>query len=149
MGMGSIFEHLAEIRTISWKPSFIVKPPLSLARLACKAANPDADRDANQPKLTGKQTDAPKAEDVPRVDFSKLQPSPPAEKAQPQKPQQPKPQLAMNMGDLTLGKPQESQNPQAAQQPRPRTVNEALARQSANCPPCKCRYSPVACKTGG
>ena len=99
-----------------------------------KAANPDADRDANQPKLTGKQTDAPKAEDVPRVDFSKLQPSPPAEKAQPQKPQQPKPQLAMNMGDLTLGKPQESQNPQAAQQPRPRTVNEALARQSSKLP---------------
>ena len=86
-----------------------------------KAANTAADKPADQPKLTGKQTDVPKAEDVPRMDFSKLQPSPPVQQSQPQ-------ELAMNSGDLTLGKPQESQKPQQEQPPRPRTLAQARAK---------------------
>ena len=84
-----------------------------------RAANPDADHAANQPKLTGKQPDVPKTEDVPRMDFSKLQPIPPA----PQKQEE----LAMNTGDLTLGKPKETPQPQE-QQPRPRTLAQARAK---------------------
>ena len=99
------------------------------------AANPDMSKETDKPKLNGKQTDAPKAEEVPRMDFSKLQPTPPAQQAEPQKPQQPQPQLAINTGDLTLGKPQKSQQPpQEQQQPRPRTINEALARQASKLP---------------
>ena len=41
-----------------------------------RAANPDANRDANVPKLNGTQTDVPKTETVPKPDFNKLQPAP-------------------------------------------------------------------------
>jgi len=89
-----------------------------------RAANPDADQDANKPKLNGKQTDVPKAEDVPRPDFNKPQPAPPAQPSQPE--------LAMNAGDLTLGKPPEQQQTQP--QERPRTLREALAQQASRLP---------------
>ncbi len=89
-----------------------------------RAANPDADQDTDKPKLNGKQTDVPKAEDVPRLDFNKLQPAP---KSQPET----QPQLAMNAGDLTLGKPQDLQ-PQ--EQPRPRTLQQALAQKANRLP---------------
>jgi len=58
----------------------------------------------------------PKTEDAPRTDFNKLQPASPA---QPET----QPQLAMDAGDLTLGRPQEQT------QPRPRTLRQALAQQ--------------------
>ncbi len=89
-----------------------------------RAANPDADQDTDKPKLNGKQTDVPKAEDVPRLDFNKLQPTP---KLQPET----QPQLAMNAGDLTLGKPQDLQ-PQ--EQPRPRPLQQALAQKANRLP---------------
>jgi periplasmic protein TonB len=91
-----------------------------------RAANPDADRDTDKPELNGKQTDVPKTEDVPRPDFNKLQPAPPA-------PQQPQMQLAMNAGDLTLGRPQDSRE-QKPVQPRPRTLQQALAQQANHLP---------------
>ncbi|MGD0745376.1 MAG: hypothetical protein ABSA45_09495 [Verrucomicrobiota bacterium] len=91
-----------------------------------RAANPDADQDADKPKLNGKQADVPKTEDVPRPDFNKLQPAPPAQ-------QQPQPQLAMNAGDLTLGKPPDSRQPEQPQ-PRPRTLNQARAQQANRLP---------------
>ncbi len=89
-----------------------------------QAANPDADKDTDKPKLNGKQPDVPKTEDVPRPEFNKLQPAPPA---------QPEPhlQLAMNSGDLTLGHPQDTQ-PQ--DQPRPRTLNQARAQLASRLP---------------
>ena len=83
------------------------------------AANPDANRDANVPKLNGTQTDVPKTETVPKPDFNKLQPAPrPADS----EPAQSTP--AVQPGDLTLGKPQDSQQ-QQEQTPRPRTLNQA------------------------
>jgi hypothetical protein len=81
------------------------------------AANPDANRDANVPKLNGTQTDVPKTETVSKPDFNKLQPAPRPASSEPA---QPLP--AVQPGDLTLGKPQE-QTP-----PRPRTIQEALAQ---------------------
>jgi len=82
-----------------------------------RAANPDASRDINVPKLNGTQTEVPKTETVPKPDFNKLQPAP---KPMDSKPAQPTP--TVEPGDLSLGKPQE-QTP-----PRPRTIQEALAQ---------------------
>jgi hypothetical protein len=81
-----------------------------------RAANPDADQNSDTPKLNGNQTDVPKTEDVPRMQISKLQPSPPA---QPQSPSERAP------GDLILGKPENSQQPEPQ---KPRTIREALAQ---------------------
>jgi hypothetical protein len=89
-----------------------------------RAANPEADRDTGTPKLTGKQTDVPKTEDVPRLDFNKLQPAP-----RPQSESQP--ELTMNAGDLVLGKPQ---NPQTQEPPRPRTLQQVRAQQANRLP---------------
>ncbi|MGA3283981.1 MAG: hypothetical protein ABSD57_05950 [Verrucomicrobiota bacterium] len=89
-----------------------------------RAANPDADQDTDKPKLNGKQADVPKTEDVPRLDFNKLQPPP---RTQPESP----PQLAMNAGDLKLGKPPDAQ-PQ--EPPRPRTLQQARAQQASRLP---------------
>ena len=94
-----------------------------------RAANPDADRDSNQPKLTGKQTDVPKTKDVPRTPNSKPQPTP--EPPSPQKEQQtatatPKP--TEQPGDMKLAKldvsPEKKELPE-----KPRTLTEARAQQ--------------------
>jgi hypothetical protein len=76
------------------------------------------------PQLNGKQTEYAKTENVPRPDFNKLQPAPPA-------PQQPQVQPAIRPGDLTLGKPENSQQ---QEQERPRTVSKALAQQAHRLP---------------
>lgn len=93
-----------------------------------RAANPDANRDTDVPKINGRQTDVPKTEDEPRTQFSKLRPSPPAQQANNSQ-QQPSP--AIQPGDLTLTKlenllPQKN-NPE---QERPRTIKQALAQQT-------------------
>ena len=77
------------------------------------------------PQLNGKQTKVVKTENVPRPDFNKLQPAPPA----PQ--QQQKLQPATRPGDLTLGKPENSQQ---QEQERPRTIKQAIAQQSQRLP---------------
>jgi hypothetical protein len=85
-----------------------------------RAANPDANRDANTPQLNGIQTEVAKTEDIPRPDFSKLQPSMQPSREELAARQQ-------NAGDLTLGNPS---NTQSAEPPRPRTLQQALARQN-------------------
>jgi len=91
-----------------------------------QAANPDADRDTDIPKITGTQTQVAKTEDVPRVKYEKLQPALPAAQDQPEA--RPKPTLAP--GDLTMAKP--DLNPRIdqgnAERRRPRTLREAMAR---------------------
>ena len=87
-----------------------------------RAANPDANRDANVPKLNGKQTDVAKTETVTKPDFNKLQPAP-----QPVTPKPPQSAPVVEPGDLSLGKPQETP-PQEQTPPRPRTIQEALAQ---------------------
>lgn len=98
------------------------------------AANPDEDKNSNQPKLNGKQKNTPKTEDTPRL--SRLQSSPPPseqlhpspEKTATEKENQSSP---MNLGDVKVTKPAENpatqnQKPAPQQPPRPRTINEAL-----------------------
>jgi outer membrane biosynthesis protein TonB len=94
-----------------------------------RAANPDADKDLDQPKLTGKQTDVPKTKDVPRTQNAK--PQPPAPQPQPKKealPAQPKPKELT--GDTKLAKLETSPEKTEDKPERPRTVREALAQQS-------------------
>ena len=93
-----------------------------------KAANPDANRDTDAPKLTGTQTQVPKAEDTPRKKFDKLMPAPDAPKDEPAQDASPKPKLAP--GDIALAKPDQFEKPDTgkADKPRPRTIKEALAQ---------------------
>jgi len=84
-----------------------------------RAANPEANRDAQIPEIKGTQTDVAKTEDAPRLDFSKLQPAMQPSQEQLASRQQ-------NAGDLTLGKPSDTQ---PVEQPRPRTLKQALAQQ--------------------
>ena len=89
-----------------------------------RAANPEADRNANVPQLNGKQTEIVKTEDVARPDFSKLQP------AAPQADQQPEARHpTLEPGDLTLAKLEDFQ-----QQERPRTIKQALTQQPQRLP---------------
>lgn len=92
-----------------------------------RAANPEADRNTDMPKITGTQTQVAKTEDVPREKFEKLQPSfPVAPEPEPEA----KPKPTLSPGDLTLAKP--DLNPRTetgdAERSRPRTIKEALAR---------------------
>jgi hypothetical protein len=87
-----------------------------------RAANPEADRNANVPQLNGKQTEIAKTEDVTRPNFSKLQPAAPP--ANPQ-PEARRPML--DPGDLTLAKLEDSQQ---QQQERPRTLKQVAAQQN-------------------
>jgi outer membrane biosynthesis protein TonB len=75
------------------------------------------------PQLNGKQTEVVKTENVPRPDFSKLQPSPPSPRPEP------KPAV-QSPGDLTLGNPEKT----PPQPERPRTINQAHAQQSHQLP---------------
>ena len=101
------------------------------------AANPDEDKNSNQPKLNGKQKDIPKTEDTPRQ--TKPQPAPsPQQQLRPSPETQPTEAATqtspMNQGDdqkLTqlADKTTPEQKPSPPQQQRPRTLKEALAQQ--------------------
>jgi hypothetical protein len=101
-----------------------------------KAANPDADKDTDVPKISGEQEHVAKAEDAPRK-FTPLQPSPapatPDKEEQP--PEQAKPKQPI--GDLAMAKPEPILHPDTgtAQQTRPRTLVEAKMRQQNNLMP--------------
>lgn len=94
-----------------------------------RAANPDADKNSNQPKLTGKQTDVPKVRDAPRTPVTKPQPAP--EPPSPQKEQQPPspPKPVEQPGEMKLAKldtsPEKKPTPE-----KPRTLKEARAQSS-------------------
>jgi outer membrane biosynthesis protein TonB len=109
-----------------------VEPPKNAkyyAARSSKAANPDAEKDLDIPKISGNQEKIVRTEDSER---SKAQPLQPA----PQKPEQPaeeaKPKPAFQPGDLTLAKPQQEERKAdgAAAEAKPRTVAEAKARQA-------------------
>jgi hypothetical protein len=97
------------------------------------AANPQAGKITETPKIDGKQAQVPKTEDVSHDKFLPLQPSPPTPKPQVAQ-EEMKPKPAYTPGDLTLAKPAPTPRPtegdaNEAKPARPRTVREALARQ--------------------
>lgn len=96
-----------------------------------RAANPDADKDSNQPKLTGKQRDIPKTRDVPRpVKAQPATPVPPEPKTDP-KPAETKTASAQNPGAFEKAKPADTldPDPKPPTPERPRTLKEARAQQ--------------------
>jgi outer membrane biosynthesis protein TonB len=88
------------------------------------AANPDADKDTDAPKIDGQQTHVPKTEATPRTPAMPLQPSPPKETPEPEK-NQDKP--AQKPGDLAMLNPalnKPTETPQIEHE-RPHTLAEA------------------------
>ena len=94
-----------------------------------RAANPEADKDSSQPKLTGKQTDVPETRDVPRTPNAKSQPTPQLQPQKETQPAQPKPKELT--GDTRLAKLEMSTEKTEDMPERPRTLKEAYAQQSA------------------
>ena len=96
-----------------------------------RAAQTEASREANQPKLNGKQADVPKTKDVPRTPNTKMQPAS-------QTPPSPEKLAAMKSmlqaGDLKLAKLETSPEKNDAKPERPRTLNEARAQQASQMP---------------
>jgi hypothetical protein len=93
-----------------------------------RAANPDAEKDLNQPKLDGKQSDVPQTRDTPRTPTVKPQPAPAPQP--PQKEVQPAPPKPVEqLGDLKLAMldpaPEKKEAPE-----KPRTLKEARTQLS-------------------
>jgi hypothetical protein len=84
-----------------------------------QAANPEADKESDLPKISGTQTQVPKTEDTPRSPYDKLRPTP-----RPQEEVRSKP-----VGDLAMTKPPPTLRAEEGPQPRPRTIREAMMRQ--------------------
>lgn len=116
-----------------------------------RAANPEATQDSDTPKISGKQTEMVKTEDVPREKYLPLQPvqpTPPAPSTQPAQPPQPapkpltaqqeqpeqKPKAAQAPGDLAMAKPEPTPRTGEGQapKPRPRKLAEVKARLPEN-----------------
>ena len=106
-----------------------------------RAANPEASKDVNQPKIDGKQEEIVKTEDVPKV--SKLHPSPTQPPSPPtqKKEEQQQQSSSQNIGDQKLAKVEKTETPDESPQPkpRPRTLNEARAQQHQPLPGVKMR----------
>jgi outer membrane biosynthesis protein TonB len=99
----------------------VAEPPKDATRYSDRnaiAANPDANRDLNEPKIDGEKTELQKTEDAGRKNkFDQLMPDPPKPEAE----SQPKPKLTpgtMTVAKAELKPPQEKQ--------RPRTIKEAM-----------------------
>lgn len=86
-----------------------------------QAANIQAAQDADIPKLTGKQTEIVKTENVPVEKFAPLQPSKPAQPVQ-QEQTEMKAKPTMAPGDLTLAKPDENPNKGEGEAPHQRPM---------------------------
>jgi hypothetical protein len=98
-----------------------------------QAANPKADEDTGVPKITGKQTEIVKTEDVPVEKFVPLQPSKPAQPAQ-QEQTEVKAKPTMAPGDLTLAKPDTNPKKDEGDAPRarPRRLAEVQTKPQDN-----------------
>jgi outer membrane biosynthesis protein TonB len=99
-----------------------------------RAANPDADKESNQPKISGHQNKMVQTEDVARSKAFPLQPSArPQPQSQPERQAQAEAKKSQTPGDLAFAKPDtelrpENNQEQSPSQPKPRTIAEALAR---------------------
>jgi hypothetical protein len=94
-----------------------------------RAANPDASRDLNQPKLNGRQTDVPQTRDVPRTPNTKIQPMPEAQRTQEK---QEALKSFLQAGDLKLAKLDTAPPKNETTPERPRTLKEARAQQQTS-----------------
>lgn len=102
-----------------------------------QAANAEADQESDQPKLTGKQPEVAKTEDVPKP--VKAPPTPPAaapQKSEASKAAQSNPANTLMPGDLDKASPADSPTPEdnPTKPERPRTLREAMAQKSSQLP---------------
>jgi hypothetical protein len=97
-----------------------------------QAANPDADKDLDIPKINGKQTEVVKAEDTQRTKYDKLQPDFAQLARDREAAEQAKPKTTKPPGDLVMAKPDVTlrQDDGFTEHSRPRTIKEALMRQN-------------------
>ena len=95
-----------------------------------QAANPEPNRDTDIPKITGKQTEIVKTEDVPLEKFTALKPSPPAQPVQEEQAEL-KPKTTLEPGDLTLAKPDEKPKKGEGEEPRERPRRLAEVQKKA------------------
>ena len=93
------------------------------------AANPEP-KDADVPKVDGKQTEMVKTEDVPRQKAFPLNPTPPPTEIDKEEHPETKPKPTFTPGDLALAKPEDKEHKDEGQsdQVRPRTLREARAQ---------------------
>jgi hypothetical protein len=93
------------------------------------AANPEP-KDADVPKIDGKQTEMVKTEDVPRQKAFPLNPTPPPAEINKEEHSETKPKPTFTPGDLALAKPEDRERKDEGQseQVRPRTLREARAQ---------------------
>jgi outer membrane biosynthesis protein TonB len=100
------------------------------------AANPQADKNTEAPKITGTQKLVAKTEDIPREKYTPLQPSRAPAPAAKDKPAQEelKPKPTYTPGDLVMAKPEPTLRKADGKDPqsRPRTLEEARAQQRLN-----------------
>lgn len=113
-----------------------VEPPKNAKYYAAhssRAANPDANRDTDIPKISGTQEHVMRTEDSERSKAQPLQPAVP--KPVEPTPEETPPKSAPPPGSLTMGKPEDhSQSHDETPQPKPRRIAEALARLAQNDP---------------
>jgi hypothetical protein len=93
-----------------------------------QAANPDADKDTDIPKISGKQIEVVKAEDTQRTKFDKLQPDFAQLARDREAAEQAKPKTTKPPGDLVMAKPDVTlrQDDGFTEHSRPRTIKEAM-----------------------
>lgn len=120
----------APLMFVEVNPSAVaVEPPKDAKYYAAqnsRAANPEAEKETDIPKISGEQERVMKTEDTPR---SKAQPLQPALPPQPPEPEA-QPKSTLRPGDLTMAKPEDaSLKGEGQTKPRPRTIAEARAQQ--------------------
>jgi hypothetical protein len=98
-----------------------------------QAANPEMDRPTDVPKITGKQEDIIKAEDVNRARMERLQPAIPQTETEPQ-PEQLRLRTPQPVGDLAIAKPDTEPRKEegTAEQARPRRLQEVRNQPNRN-----------------
>jgi outer membrane biosynthesis protein TonB len=89
-----------------------------------QAANAEANKDTDIPKITGEQIHVVKTEDVTEKKFVPLQPDPPPPTPPPEPQEEAKPKPEQPIGDLALAKPEQNppKDPVDAPRPRPRRL---------------------------
>jgi hypothetical protein len=108
----------------------VAEPPKNAkyyAAQSTRAANPDADKDTDAPKISGTQERIMRTEDT---QLSKAQPLQPVFPRKGDKTEEETSKPALHPGDLTLAKPQEQEikTEGDASKPKPRRIAEAKAR---------------------
>ena len=111
-----MFVDVSPAQTVAEPP----KNPKGYSDRNSLAANPEATKQTDIPKINGKQTQVVRTEDAPREQFVPLQPSPPVQPPQKEQPEV-KPKAAQTPRELAMAKPTPAprQDQDTANKPKP------------------------------